>query len=623
MKKATLKFASIHIEDSPQDVPLAAASLKAQLDSVPSISRKLDVSFHDYTVDNSADFIAEDICGNIPDMIGFSTYLWNRHIVCEICRLIREKFPAVMLFAGGAEATALPLILLDSAPFDFVIKGEGEIVLTEVMNRLLNGKTLENIPGVFLKGAKINPGKDQQPVMDINVLPSPYLSGTMDPCRYSRLWWELSRGCPFKCGFCFESRGVAGVRQISLERIRKELELFEEKKVNQIFVLDPTFNCDLKRAKKILRMILKTAPLIHYTFEIRAEFIDSELAGLFAGLHCSLQVGLQSIHPEVLANVNRTINTVKFAEKISLLNQAGAIFGLDLIYGLPGDTPDGFKESLNYALSLQPNHLDIFPLAVIPGTALYDQAESFSLNCLKDAPYTLISSPGFSQAEMARAESLKNACEIFYNRGGATGWMFMALETIGIDPVSFLSDFAGHLSSCEQPLKLTKEEITVMQTSFVKEQFIRHDKKNLFPVMEDIIKIHGALNSSLYAGPLVTEGKGKFNDETVFCLSPGTISLSLTYDFDELMTVGELTFEEFLDHYHRKKTYLVVYNCGGAVKTMTIDHTLSRLLRSFTGIETLQHICEKENIKSRKKIYEFLEVAVKEQMIHIIRPLQN
>jgi hypothetical protein len=104
----------------------------------------------------------------------------------------------------------------------------------------------------------------------------------------------------------------------------------------------------------------------------------------------------------------------------------------------------------------------------------------------------------------------------------------------------------------------------------------------------------------------------------VFCLSPGTISLTLKYDFNELMTVGELTFEEFLDHYHRKKTYLVVYNYGGAVKTLIIDHTLSRLLDSFTSIETLWQVCEKENIKSRKKIYQFLEVAVKEQLIHAL-----
>ena len=412
---------------------------------------------------------------------------------------------------------------------------------------------------------------------------------------------------------------MAGVRQVSLERIRKELELFEEKKVNQVFVLDPTFNSDMKRAKKILRMILKTAPLIHFTFEIRAEFIDREIASLFAGINCSLQIGLQSAHREVLANVNRTIDTVKYAEKISLLNSAGVIFGLDLIYGLPGDTPDGFKESLNYALGLQPNHLDIFPLAVIPGTALYDQAESFSLNCLTDAPYTLISSPGFSESGMAQAEALKNACEIFYNRGGAAGWMFMALETLGMDPSDFLSDFAEHLSSCEQPLPLTREEITVLQSSFVKEQFIKHNRKKLFPVMEDIIRIHGALNHSLYAGPLVAEGENRFNDETVFGLSPGTILLSLKYDFNELMTVGELTFEEFLDHYRPQKTYLVIYNCGGAVKTVIIDHTLSRLLDSFTGIETLRQICGKENIKTRKEIYEFLEFAVQEQMIHTIQ----
>jgi hypothetical protein len=196
--------------------------------------------------------------------------------------------------------------------------------------------------------------------------------------------------------------------------------------------------------------------------------------------------------------------------------------------------------------------------------------------------------------------------------------MFMALETIDIDPSDFLSDFAVHLSSCEQPLKLTRGEITVMQSSFVKEQFVRHNRKNLFPVMEDIITVHGALNRSLYAGPLVTAGESTFNDETVFGLSPGTISLSLKYDFDELMTVGELTFEEFLDHYSTKISYLVVYNCDGAVKTVIIDHPLNRLLDSFTGIESLKAVCGKENIKARKKIYEFLEFAVKEQMIHTI-----
>ena len=84
------------------------------------------------------------------------------------------------------------------------------------------------------------------------------------------------------------------------------------------------------------------------------------------------------------------------------------------------------------------------------------------------------------------------------------------------------------------------------------------------------------------------------------------------------MTVGELTFEEFLDSYSTKKSYLVVYNCGGAVKTLIIDHTICRLLCSFAGIDSLKEIFGKENIKSRKKIYEFLEFAVQQQIIHTI-----
>jgi hypothetical protein len=82
------------------------------------------------------------------------------------------------------------------------------------------------------------------------------------------------------------------------------------------------------------------------------------------------------------------------------------------------------------------------------------------------------------------------------------------------------------------------------------------------------------------------------------------------------MNIGELTFEEFLDYYSPRETYLVVYNCDGAVKTLIIDHTISRLLNSFTGIDSLKETCGKENIKSRKKIYEFLEFAVQQQLIH-------
>jgi len=598
-------------------VPLAAASLKAQLDADAALHQLLDVSLHDYYLDRDAVAIARDICNARPDMIGFSTYLWNRQLVVECCRIIKQRMPDVVLFAGGAEATALPEALLASAPFDFVVSGEGEIALGEVLSRLLNGEDPAGIPGVCVKGGEACSDNGRQGV-DVQMLHSPYLGGTIDPAAYQGLLWELSRGCPFKCAFCFESRGLPGVRNFPIDRIERELALFEEKKVAQIFVLDPTFNCNTARAKKILRMIRKTAPAIHFTFEIRAEYLDAEIARLFAQINCTLQIGLQSADPAVLEKVNRTMDPDTFAQKMALLNSAGAIFGFDLIYGLPGDTLAGFKASLDYAIALQPNHLDIFRLCVIPGTALYDMAEVYSLDYLKSAPYTLISSPGFTGADLSAAETLKKSCDIFYNQGGAVGWLFMILETLDMKASDFFSFFADYLSLKMPGDCPDRAAITALQSAFVKELFASRGMENLFAVIEDIIAIHGALNRSLYAGPLERAASAAYNAATAFTLAPATVLLELKYAFDDLMSLGGITLDEFAESGRARSEYLVIYNRGGEVKTLVINRLLYGVLKAFDGRRPHGEICAHHKGRSRGEIDEFIDYAIEVQMIQSV-----
>jgi Coproporphyrinogen III oxidase and related Fe-S oxidoreductases len=115
------------------------------------------------------------------------------------------------------------------------------------------------------------------------------------------------------------------VRRFSLERIEAELKLFVRRGVTQVFVLDSTFNQDIKRAKTILKMIRRIAPDIHFHFEVRSEFIDPEMAQLFADIVCSLQIGLQSADPDVLKQVGRNFRRDDFSRKISLLNESGAV----------------------------------------------------------------------------------------------------------------------------------------------------------------------------------------------------------------------------------------------------------------------------------------------------------
>ncbi len=579
-----IELVSIHIERSPKAMPLAAAMLKAKLDSLNGPENRVTVSMCDFYTDDDAEHIASSVLAKKPDMAGFSVYLWNRELSLQVASIIKKKAPGIIVCLGGPEAGEMPEKLLNAGVFDLAVTGEGEIAFAKAVYGILNGDAVpEN--RIF-----------NVPVNDLNDLPSPFLSGTVDLSKYEGVLWELSRGCPFKCDFCFESRGLSGVRRFSLDRIEAELRLFEEKKVTQVFVLDPTFNQDRERAKNILRLIRKIAPSIHFTFEVRTEFLDEEMAELFASVNCGLQIGLQSSDSSVLKCVNRSFDPVKFREKINILNRKNAVFGLDLIYGLPCDTLAGFRKSIDFAVSLQPNNLDIFPLAVLPGTVLHDKADSFGLDFANNAPYTVRSTPQFPAEDMKKAQLLSKSCDIFYNRGRAVGWLFMVLETLNMRPSEFFEKFAE---------REVDGDICKAQCSIVKDMFEKAGKRNLSTAMTDIIRYNDCLNKSLESG---FSGKidGKVSLHKVYRLSPSVNFLTLSYDHDELLMIGEINLIDFVKRFKPYRTEVITYNDNGNSVSMPLDTVWIKLLRSLDGKRTLDQTIKSANI-NRSEAIEFIE----------------
>ncbi len=443
-----LTLVAIHIEASARAVPLGPAMLASVLKR--AFPEAVETRVLDLFLQQSAQACAEQILATDPDWVGFSVYVWNRARAREIAELLRRQWPSLLLFAGGSEATADPEGMLAEGFLDLVLAGEGEELIQDVVGRLLGGEAVSEIRG------SIRPA----PVKDLGTLPSPYLDGSLDPSAYPGMLWELSRGCPFRCDFCFESRGETGIRRVPMERVEAELRHFEACGVSQVFVLDPTFNFDKRQAKAILRLIAAQAPAIHFFFEIRSEFIDRELARLFASIRCSLQIGLQSADDAVLRRINRSIDLADFEAKVLLLHQAGATYGFDLIYGLPGDTLQGFLSSIDFALSLVPNHLDVFPLSVLPGTRLRETAPELGLQHLPEIPYTVVASPGFSAADMTAAARIAKACDVMYNQGKAVPWFAFVLDWLALSPFGLFGRFAEFLDTH------ANTDITTLQVAF-------------------------------------------------------------------------------------------------------------------------------------------------------------
>jgi radical SAM superfamily enzyme YgiQ (UPF0313 family) len=631
-----IHLVSIHPSPSPQAIPLACAFLKGYAGQYSS-----SINLVDFFLGDDAETCAVGLAGKLPDAVGFSMYLWNRQLCCDIAAALRRSYPSIKLFSGGPEVTADPQSILDVKGFDFIVVGEGEVPFLSLCQSLAKGGDYCGIPGVVfsvidcssrtkrslsgvegnlphphpnlpLEGEGIKELLPPPPLKNLNNLPSPYLSGVIDARTHSGILWQLSRGCSFTCDFCFDARGIGGVRHFSLERVEAELRHFAVCGVSQVFVLDSTFNVDQQRAKKILRMIRKIAPDIHFHFEVRSEFIDREMAELFAGIACSLQIGLQSADREVLKLVGRSFNKADFSKKVGLLNETGATFGFDLMYGLPGDTLAGFCSSLDYALSLYPNHLDIFPLAVLPGTRLASHGAKLNLVWNRQPPYLVESSSSFSRGDMAAASELAAACDIFYTRGKAVAWCNAVIALLGITPSHFLERFSAwlieHHGHGKKELDFSDANVWEMQQDFLIEMFSTKKFRRYLPLLIDLITYH-----HLYAEVLLVPEASRPPappDKILLAISPTARIVHFNYDIEELLECGEPQFRWMYENLAPSDSHAVIYRHNGCVCTETLAPPYIILLENIRDGERFS-----ETGLSREEADEFIAYALQEGII--------
>ena len=225
-----------------------------------------------------------------------------------------------------------------------------------------------------------------------------------------------------------------------------------------------------------------------------------ETAKAFTKIPCALQFGLQSADPEILRHVNRSLNKKLFTKNIAILNEEGVIFGFDLIYGLPKDNLEGFKKSMDFALSLYPNNLETFRLSVLPGTSLFETAHELGLEFLSESPYNVIKSDTFSAENLAKAEQLSHACNIFYNQGRAVPWFNSIVQAFHEKPSSLIENFSNFLVNIGIDSKKLDEEfkphkdIEKLQLEFLEKEFNKRNRQNLLTAAKNIVMLNGAIS---------------------------------------------------------------------------------------------------------------------------------
>jgi B12-binding domain/radical SAM domain protein len=302
-------------------------------------------------------------------------------------REVREKFGnSVTIIGGGAHASVRPLELLENG-FDFVVVGEGERTLPELLWCLMNDQDPVDISGVVGETTKDCPKpKDLRPV-NLDAHP-PFALGMniVGPI-------EITRGCPYSCKFCCTPFLTGGrVRNRSIDSIVHWLrKAVERSGFSRTWFLSPNAlsyggrgrSIEQDKLEGLLKAVSKIDDLEEVFFgsfpsEVRPEFVSRPILEMLREYvaNKTLQIGLQSSSNRVLKQANRHHTVEEGLEAINAALDCGFIPHVDMIFGLPGETRKELHESIDLCYSLAEmgvkTHGHVF--MPLPGSAYENEA---------------------------------------------------------------------------------------------------------------------------------------------------------------------------------------------------------------------------------------------------------
>jgi anaerobic magnesium-protoporphyrin IX monomethyl ester cyclase len=409
-----IALATVHAD--PSFIPLSLWYLKAFLVETRGHAFD-DIAIVEATKRDAAEIIAARILDTRPDIVGLAIYVWSVETLSDVAARVKALSPGTRIVAGGPEVGPVASDVLARCPaIDAIVRSEGEHPFAEIVDAWADGRPLDGVRGVTHRAGGRIVANDEAPILkSLDDLPSPHtarFAGTLGDASRRIICIETQRGCVFRCNFCFYNKDLSiRNRRFDLDRVKAEILFWLQQDVRQIFLMDPVFNLNAARAKEICRFVAEhNHRQIAFHAEIWAEFVDEEMARLFRDANFQfLEVGLQTTDDTALAAVERRLKIAPFTDGVRWLREYGLKFDLQLIYGLPGETRETFRRSLDFAKSLQPYFLEVFPLMILPGTELWRKTEAFNLTFDQAPPYLVRSHDSMSENDIAYGAALVEA----------------------------------------------------------------------------------------------------------------------------------------------------------------------------------------------------------------------
>lgn len=279
---------------------------------------------------------------------------------------------------------------------------------------------MEQIPGLVYRSGpdEITATPEREP-LSMDELPFCYED--LEDFAHRIIYYETSRGCPFRCSYCLSSVEKS-LRFRSFSLIQKELQFFLDKKVPQVKFVDRTFNCNHAHAMAIWRFLKEhDNGVTNFHFEISADLLTEEEIALIGTMRqglIQLEIGVQSTNPGTVEEIRRVMDLNRLEEVVERVKTKGNIHQhLDLIAGLPFEDYETFGHSFDRIYALHPQQLQLGFLKVLKGSYMYENRKAYGIMYHAKPPYEVMATNWISYDEILKIKNVEEMLEVYYNSG--------------------------------------------------------------------------------------------------------------------------------------------------------------------------------------------------------------
>lgn len=318
--------------------------------------------------------------------------------------------------------------------------------------------------------------------------------------------------------------------------VESSLSSFASRGITEFTLQDSDILSHKGKLLHFLQAFRKKAGDVLLTLPVRVEILDMDVCKACSELYCTLEIPLEGESK----GGSYLFDKKFYSRRAQMLNTMGLLFGFDLNFAcVSGDSVKLFRDRLDFALSLYPNHID-FPQLEVSSQCEKGQKSSDSSIKLPKPSAT------FSTQDIQMTKETAYACETFYSYGRAVTWFLAVLAPLKMSVSKFFQDFAEwqkinncSLSSNWRAENANHAEIEKMQLAFLKFKYEEKNKPQLFEVVSNVVRLNGAL-SRCY-------GEGEESE------------VALSYNPDELLSGAAMDIQSFFDNSFIEMSHVKVF----------------------------------------------------------------